>query len=146
MRKTLLGALAVGTLLITLGTAGCASSSCGADLEGSKWLLASYGDQDSPQAVIEDTRGTAEFSEGDVTGTAGCNTYFGSYEVDGQELAFGPVASTEMYCMDPEGLMDQEYAYLQALGKAEQYEIKEGNLIITGTEGQVLTFTERYAT
>ena len=52
MGKTLLGALAVGTLLITLGAAGC-SSSGGADLEGNKWLLASYGDPDNPQAVID---------------------------------------------------------------------------------------------
>ena len=140
MRKTLLGALAVGTLLITLGAAGCSSSSCGADLEGKTWALESYGDPSNPTSVIKDTRVTAEFVEGEINGNAGANNYSGSCKTDGTNLTFGPIAATEMYRMDPEGVMDQEYAYLQALDKAVRYEVKDGKLIITGTDGQVLTF------
>ena len=142
MRKTLLGALAVGTLLVTLGAAGCSSG--GADLSGKPWVLKSYGDADNPTAVIAGTEVTAEFSDGEVGGSAGCNHYFGSYEVDGEKLTFGPLASTEMWCEEPEGRMDQEYSYLQALGKAGQYEIKDGELIITGTDDQVVTFAEKF--
>lgn len=129
--------LLLGTLVASLGIMGCPH-----DLEGKKWLLTSYGDPDSPQAVIEDTRVTAEFSEGEVAGTAGCNNYFGSYEIKGESLTFGAVASTEMWCEDPEGVMDQETEYLRSLGAAERYQVKDGKLQIFYTGGQVLTFAE----
>ena len=142
MRKTLLGALAMGTLLVTLGAAACSSGAV--DLGGKTWVLKSYGDAADPTQVIVGTEVTAEFADGEVGGSAGCNHYFGSYEVDGEKLTFGPLASTEMYCMDPEGRMDQEYAYLQALGKAEKYEVKDGKLTITCTDGSVVTFAEKF--
>jgi heat shock protein HslJ len=141
MKKVFLLVLALGMVFTIIGASGC-SSSTGTDLEGKKWLLESYGDPDSPQAVIKDTRVTAEFSEGEVTGIAGCNNYFGSYEVSGKSLTFGPVANTEMYCMDPEGVMDQETDYLTALQSAKTYEITAGKLQITYSGNQVLTFTE----
>lgn len=140
MRRSWLTVLVLGALVASLGVMGCAAG--GADLEGKKWLLASYGDADSPQAVITDTRVTAEFSEGEVNGIAGCNNYFGSYEVKGKSLTFGPVASTEMWCEDPEGVMDQETEYHRSLGTAERYEVTAGELRIFYTGGQVLTFTE----
>jgi len=142
MRRVVLAAMAIGVVITTLGMTGCASG--GADLEGKKWVLQSYGGADGPTAVIKGTEVTAEFAAGQVNGSGGCNRYFGSYEVKGKELTFGPVASTEMYCMDPEGRMDQEYAYLQALGKAERYEIKDGTLTITCTDDQVLSFAEKF--
>ena len=140
MKKVFLVALALGMVMSILGVTGCSSG--GADLEGKRWVLESYGDRASPTAVIQDTNVSAEFTEGQISGSAGCNNYFGSYEVSGKKLTFGAVASTEMYCMDPDGVMDQEYAYLQALGKAETYEISDGKLRITCSDEQVLTFAE----
>ncbi|HEY90349.1 MAG TPA: META domain-containing protein [Dehalococcoidia bacterium] len=141
MRRGLFGLIILIVLAATLGVVGCTSNSA-AELEGKKWLLESYGDADSPTAVIEETRVTAEFSDGQVNGIAGCNNYFGSYEVKGTEITFGPVASTEMYCMDPEGVMDQETAYLSALQSAEKFETDNGTLRITYADGQVLVFNE----
>ena len=142
MKKVFLVALALGMVMSIFSATGCSSG--GADLEGKRWVLESYGDADNLTKVIDGTEVTAEFAKGQVNGSAGCNNYFGSYEVSGKNLTFGPVASTEMYCMDPEGVMDQEYAYLQALGKAETYEIKGGKLLITCTGDQALTFTEKF--
>jgi heat shock protein HslJ len=114
----------------------------GAELEGKAWMLQFYGRPDSPTAVIRDTEPTAEFRAGQVNGTAGCNLYSGSYQVDETRLTFGPLASTEMWCTNPQGVMEQEQAYLKALDKAERYEIKGGMLHITCSDDQVLTFTE----
>ena len=141
MRRVIPGLIILIVLAATLGIVGCTSDNA-AELEGKKWLLESYGDVDSPTAVIEDTRITAEFAGGQVNGKAGCNNYFGSYEVKGTEITFGPVASTEMYCMDPEGVMDQETAYLAALQSAEKFETGNGTLRITCADGQVLVFNE----
>lgn len=37
-------------------------------------------------------------SDGRLFGTDGCNRMTGSYEADGAELTFGPIATTMMYC------------------------------------------------
>jgi len=140
MKRVFLAALALGMVMSILSATGCSSGD--ADLEGKRWVLESYGDRGSPTIIIEDSTVSAEFTEGQINGSAGCNNYFGSYEVSGKNLTFGPVASTEMYCMDPEGIMDQEYAYLKSLGQAETYEISGGKLLITCTGDQLLTFEE----
>ncbi len=109
--------------------------------EGTRWVLESYGDPDSPQAVLEDTEVTAWFSHGEVNGSAGCNSYSGSYEIDGQNITIDSISSTEMYCLDPEGVMDQEEQYLSALGQAERFQIEDGKLEIFYSGDQVLSFT-----
>ena len=55
-----------------------------------------------------------------MRGNGGCNTYFGGYKVDGDELMMiGPFAVTEMWCGDEVG--EQEAAYLETLQAAEKY-------------------------
>jgi len=112
-------------------------------LEGTLWTLVAYGDPSDPQAVLEGSEITAEFdsAEGRVHGSAGCNSYFGAYEVDGDSLTVGPVGSTEMYCAAPENVMDQETAYLAALQSAASYQIVGNQLQIANADGAtVLTF------
>ncbi|MGI9645311.1 MAG: META domain-containing protein [Ilumatobacteraceae bacterium] len=83
---------------------------------------------------------TASFTDGDVNGTAGCNNFFGTYEVDGDSLTIGPLASTEKFCEDPEGVMEQELAYLGLLAAAESYSVSGDLLSITVGEGIELAF------
>lgn len=83
MKKLLLTAGAVGSLLLTL-------TSCSAS-GGS--VLGTWGDetlQGSPALTFE--------KDGSVSGTDGCNRIFGSYESKGKEVSFGQLASTMMYC------------------------------------------------
>jgi len=80
-------------------------------------------------------------AEHEVSGSAGCNSYFGDYEVDGSSLSIPLIGNTEMYCMEPEGVMDQEEQYLQSLRLAESYEVKDGKLRITCSDGTVMVFT-----
>jgi heat shock protein HslJ len=110
-------------------------------LEGTRWVLESYGDPDNPQAVLEDTEVTAWFFHGEVNGSAGCNSYSGSYEIDGQNITIDSIGATEMYCMEPEGVMDQEKQYLSALRQAERFQIEDSKLEIFYSGDQVLTFS-----
>ena len=94
------------------------------------------------QAVIADTEITAEFASAEETvkGSAGCNSYFGSYKLKGSQLSIpGPIGATEMYCMEPEGVMDQEQEYLAVLQLAESYEI-DGDKLQINCGSQVLIF------
>jgi putative lipoprotein len=113
-----------------------------AGLEDTKWVLISYGELKFERSVLPNTELTVEFvsTEGTVKGSAGCNSYFGSYEVEGNQLSIpGPIAATEMACMEPEGVMDQEQEYLTILQNAETYEIEDEQLHILSGD-QVLIF------
>jgi heat shock protein HslJ len=111
----------------------------GADLSANPWELVSYRDsQGQITPALADATPTAEFKDGQVTGTAGCNSYFGSYTAQGDSLQVGPLGSTMMACDTPPGVMDQEQAYLAALQQAASYRIADGQLTISDAQGQDL--------
>jgi heat shock protein HslJ len=105
-------------------------------LTGTSWRLLYY----RKSTVMEGTEITATFEDGQVKGMAGCNSYFGAYQVQGQRLTVGQVGVTEMFCMEPEGLMEQEAFYLETLGDAQRYEFTDGRLMIFRSDGEALTF------
>ena len=111
-------------------------------LEDTKWILQSYGESGNPKDMITDTEITAEFvsSEGTVKGSAGCNSYFGGYELEDSQLSIpGPMGATEMYCAEPDGVMNQEQEYLATFQLAESCEINGDELRIN-CGNQVLIF------
>ena len=100
-------------------------------LEDTKWILQSYGEPENLKDVLEDTEITATFNkeEGQVTGSAGCNSYFGSYEAEDANLSIpGPIGATEMSCGEQKDTQEREY--LSILQAAESYEIEDGKLTI----------------
>ena len=100
-------------------------------LEDKRWMLEWYGDPGNLQALLPNTEITATFksAEGQVTGSAGCNTYFGSYELRGNNLSIPEsIAATEKYCGDE--INEQERDYLNTLQAAKSYEIENGELTI----------------
>jgi heat shock protein HslJ len=90
-------------------------------LEDTVWSLISYQDGKS---VLPETEITATFDDGALFGSAGCNDYRGSYELDGQSLAVSPVAMTRKACAGPAGVMEQEQAYGAALASVAGYRIQ----------------------
>lgn len=83
---------------------------------------------------------TIAFKDGQVNGSSGCNSYFGEYTVNGNEISFGPLASTEMACMDPEGIMQQEQEYLHFLSEVVTFEMKGDQLVLKKAVQDQLTF------
>ncbi len=91
--------------------------------------------------VIDDARATLEFPErGKAAGRGSCNQFFGSVEITGPAIAFGPLGSTRMACA--EAVMNQESRYLKALQDAERYSV-EGSVLLVYAKGmeQPLRFT-----
>ncbi|MFW6056089.1 MAG: META domain-containing protein [Chloroflexota bacterium] len=130
--RTLLGLLVT---IATLCVAGCSAASAGQPpLEDTGWVLQEYGEPGDLKPVIDSRLPTLFFeAEGEVRGSAGCNTYFGSYtySADGQ-LSIMEMGATEAYC-EEEGVMEQEEAFLEALRLAEHYEIENDEIMrITG--------------
>lgn len=108
-------------------------------LEGTDWLLNSYLNQEGE--MVEPLAGTytsAYFKDGQVNGKASCNGYFGGYQVEGNSISIGPLASTEMFCGNPPGVMDQEFAFLSAMGSAADYAIEGEQLFISDADGATI--------
>ncbi|MBP1703976.1 MAG: uncharacterized protein H6Q38_3083 [Chloroflexi bacterium] len=109
------------------------------DLSGTSWEVTGY--NNGKQAVTGTLAGTtltADFGkDGSLSGNAGCNTYSGSYKVNGDQITIGPLASTMMACDQPEGVMEQEAQYLAALQSAATYQI-EGNVLQLRTKDDAL--------
>ena len=108
-----------------------------APLEGTQWEMESYSNADQELvSLLPGTRVTALFEDGNLNGTAGCNRYFGGYEVDGDNISLGPLGSTQMFCGQPEGVMDQEFQYLGAIQTAASYQIVADRLELLDASGE----------
>lgn len=80
-------------------------------------------------AVIDSVQATLAFLEqGQVAGNGSCNQFHGGATVADDRIAFGPLATTRMFC--GEEVMRQEGDYLGALREAERFEIREPFLYI----------------
>jgi len=132
------------TLLIfaIVGLSACTSQVPSTTLENTTWVLESYGKQGNLQAVLEGNKISAVFKmdEGTVNGSAGCNNYFASYELNGNQLSISDVGATRMFCGEPEGLMEQEDQYITLLQGAKTFQIKDNQLWIFSIDDQVLVF------
>ncbi len=111
------------------------------------WSLESFGLLGDVQPILPQTEITLEFDdEYTIRGTA-CNYYFGSYEAqeDGM-IAFKHIAMTEMACLDPDGIMEQESRYLEAVAMVSAYEVNGERLRLFYHDGQgVLNYTMKRA-
>lgn len=105
-------------------------------LEGTDWKLTRLGDavvivnpdQPEPSVVLssEDHR---------VAGSGGCNRMMGTYQLDGQSLRFGALATTRMACVSG---MDQESSFLEALLLVRTWKIKGRHLELFGEDDKLI--------
>jgi heat shock protein HslJ len=103
-------------------------------LEGTEWRLVTL----NGQAPLASTTITATFAQGQVAGFSGCNSYFGSYTLRGSALQFQGLGGTEMACLDPEGVMDQEQTFLRTLGEVASYHLADDQLILRDAQGNAV--------
>jgi len=114
-----------------------------ATLTGTLWVLGGIAQGDAVVNTWIDNDITAEFKEGHMAGSAGCNSYSAPYEVEGMNLTLGQAVSTLMACEDEER-NQRESEFLTALATVAQYEIQRNTLTLSDAEGQLLmTFQAR---
>ena len=58
--------------------------------------------------------------DGRAYGNAGCNHWFASYRMQGDQLSFSEIGSTRKMC--PPVLMEQEQSFLDALSKVQRWD------------------------
>ncbi|QJB55174.1 META domain-containing protein [Pseudodesulfovibrio sp. zrk46] len=89
--------------------------------------------------VIDMSHSSMVFTgDGIVSGRGGCNSYRGTYKMQGGKLSFGPIASTMMMCGPAVG--DQEMRFFQSLGQPQAVEFENGLLRLVPEEGEASVF------
>jgi heat shock protein HslJ len=78
-------------------------------------------------------------ASGGVNGFAGCNSYSGSYTVNGNSLSIGSVSAGLALC--DQATNDQEAAFLSALSSAGSFMMEMGLIISDGSGTAVLEYT-----
>ncbi len=108
------------------------------DLAGEgTWVLESL----DGRPVIEESVVTLRIGDSWFDGIDGCNSYGGRSEegapVVGADGVFSisPFGATDMDCPEPEGVMDQAYAYMAALAQGKRFRITDDRLEILDSGG-----------
>ena len=69
---------------------------------------------------------TLIFKDGQASGNAGCNSYGTAFTLNGNEISFGLVMATKMYCTN----MPIEKVYFDCLSKTKTYKLLENELTL----------------
>jgi heat shock protein HslJ len=145
MRRLGLLMLLIG---FTLSAVGCAESEkTPADLVDTQWVLVSL----NGESPIEGTEITLNFEKEFLGGGMGCNGYGGGPDSgkyiatdDGTLTIPDILAVTVQLCSTPEGIMEQEAAYIEALRSATSYRVLDDRLEIDNAAGErILVFTRK---
>jgi len=105
-------------------------------LAKTKWDVTGYNNgKEAVVSPIIDTNPTIIFGDdGTISGSAGCNTYSGTYSLKGESISIGTLATTMRECIEPEGIMAQEQSFLTYLQKADTWFIQGDQLYLRTAE------------
>jgi heat shock protein HslJ len=102
-------------------------------LTGNVWVLTAV----RGKAPLHGTEITSAFTPaGNVSGSAGCNHYGGTFTVSGGAIRISSLVSTLMGC--PPKIAAQESAFLKALAAARAYHVAGGKLTLETAGGRTL--------
>ena len=109
----------------------------GSPFTGTNWVLwqMNYGDDSSrPQG---NTPLTALFTEGKLSGSGGCNSYFADYTLNGLGVSLGPIGATKIACAEP--LASQEMQFFAYLASVRTLVVSPNLLLLIHDDG-ILAF------
>lgn len=136
--KTKNAVLTAISVLFLVFLAACGGSARNDTLNGTAWTLTSI-DNTPP---LGKTALTVEFTDGQIGGSSGCNSYGGSYKIKGEKFTTDSIAMTLMACADS-GVMEQEQAFLGYLQNAQTFKLSGEQLQIFRSDGKALTFVPK---
>jgi heat shock protein HslJ len=127
MKKTLFFIL----LIVSLG---CKNQQV--SITNTEWKLVKIDNEDfsslNPPITI-----SLDEAQKKVSGFAGCNRFFGGYELNQSTLKFGNIGSTKMFCQDKSEIEDK---YFKALGEVQSFKSESDKLFLLTGERIVLEF------
>jgi heat shock protein HslJ len=112
-------------------------------LSGRSWHLTSYWTGETAVSVIEKTDPIIAFTDdGQISGTSGCNIFFGNYDLADGRLTIRKIESTNMTSISE--VLNQEEAFFTLLLKTDAYRIDGDRLRLFDASGmELLSFTSQ---
>ena len=113
-------------------------------LDKTEWQLSLYQTESGKTSVVlSATPISATFIGNKVSGNAGCNRYFGQFQIPANGLFHitSQIGSTMMACA-PE-IAEQEQQYLINLAMATHYQLKNGKLVLLNKDQQAILEYQR---
>ena len=134
-------ALMVTMSIVAYGQTGRSMSTDQRVITGIDWRLISLGPAGAETNVVAGTTVTLKFGEDDrASGSTGCNSFNGTYQVRGDSISFSRLISTRRACLD-QNANEQEQRFLSTLGSANRFRLTRGRLTILSDRGRsVLNF------
>lgn len=108
-----------------------------ADLYTNKWRLKTIYGQHSAAYIYTDAFIRFDEANKQAGGNGSCNSFGGSVTISDDQLKFGALFATKMYCEDVQQI---EHDFFAALGKVTRFEIKENILLLYQGELLLLEF------
>ena len=110
-----------------------ASATSATPLEATNWVLT---DQDSLGTPLDGVAVSAVFAADQISGSSGCNRYFGPYTVRGSTMTIGPnLGGTQIACVGPADAVER--AYLARIVQVTSYAI-DGKTLTLSRSGKPL--------
>jgi heat shock protein HslJ len=114
----------------------CGSRYSTEPLENTYWKLTRLGDSPVvPASTQQEPHFVLHPQSRRVSGSGGCNRLLGGYELKGDQLIFGKMASTMMACAEG---METEKAFLKALEQVDKAKIVRQHLEMFDRAGNVV--------
>jgi heat shock protein HslJ len=105
-------------------------------VDGTAWQLSVGGGPDGDVVPVEGYPITIKFEGQQLSGSAACNTYSGTYRLEGNELSIEALTLTEIGC-DPT-VMTAEATYLAALQGVTEVTISGGMLVLGRSDTELI--------
>ncbi len=123
-----------GAVLVLVALSACTGT--GPDVDGS-WELVEGEAPSGAVPLVEDAPITLTIEDDELSGTAACNSYGGTADLDDERFRAREVFQTEMAC-DPAEVMDSESAYLEAFRQVTTYERRDDVLVLRGADVELV--------
>ncbi|MGB5687558.1 MAG: META domain-containing protein [Candidatus Electrothrix sp.] len=114
-------------------------------LQGTSWLVTAYNNDADLTSILPGSTVTVTFgTDSRVSGSAGCNRYFGTYTstVAQRNINIAQVGRTTMLCQ-PADAMVQEGNFITALKAATSYQIAGQHLTLSKADGSLAVTLKR---
>jgi heat shock protein HslJ len=107
------------------------------------WDTTSFRQPNAVASPLPGTEITATFAQdGTLSGSAGCNRYSAGYTVDGGAIAIERPVLTRKACTSPDGVMEQEQQYVEALPRAASFTLEGERLTLLAADGTIIASYE----
>lgn len=118
-----------------------AAVSCGTtpkyDLTDGSWAMHSWTNDEGEEMVVTQNRPTMTFADSArLFGNAGCNNFFGRYEVNDEKISIDLGGMTMMMCMD----MEVENRIVSVMSTVDKFTIDGNQLVLWADDKELFRF------